>query len=230
MTDPEEEVVGVVGVVGDWTISAGPNVNVESVSDFCFDGTSALGAADPEQATRAQATTAGQRVKQMFRRIESYSITGCVGTRSPEGYTSVVRTAVVFRCGVCGAPLEVATDAGSSVVCMFCEAQNHPQLIDADGAARRAQNVMRAAKEAKQMARDHQPQIEALTQKSNESYVAGDIETAKVAFEGMIRLSNAGSYHMLLAMDPGDPVRVDGLEELDRGINEAVETICDIVS
>jgi hypothetical protein len=110
-----------------------------------------------------------------------------------------------------------------TTICSFCESENHPQLLDARGAAKRAARVTAAAKEARQLARDLAPRIAALEARLNQAVVDGDDPAAIRAFEGLIRLHNASSYHLLAAMDEDDPVRIDALAELDRGIAEAVE-------
>jgi hypothetical protein len=71
------------------------------------------------------------------------------------------------------------------------------------------------------------PRIQAIEAKLHQALLDGDDALAVQAFEGMIRMYNVSSYHILAAMDVDDPMRIDGLAELDRGIAEAVATFAE---
>lgn len=131
---------------------------------------------------------------------------------------------VVFRCETCGAPLRgvLAGSELGSVDCAYCESENHPQLVSAKYYADRAARVTEAAREARQLARDMAPRIAAMEAKLHQAVIDGEDDVATRAFEGILRMHNVSSYHILAAMDVDDPMRIDGLTELDRGIAEAV--------
>ncbi len=131
---------------------------------------------------------------------------------------------VVFRCQTCGAPLRdvLAGAELGAVDCEYCESENHPQLVSAQRYADRAARMTEAAQEARQLARDMAPRIAAMEAKLHQALLDGEDAVAIRAFEGVIRMHNVSSYHILAAMDVDDPVRIDGLRELDRGIAEAV--------
>ena len=130
----------------------------------------------------------------------------------------------VFRCSNCGAPLE-AVEAGVAT-CEFCAAENHIGLTGTEGGAA---VFARAAREADRMVADNQARLEAL-QEEFEQRMGQAIETgseevgrqALHAFESYLRLTYAPTVHMYRSMSAADPAVTEGLEQIDRAIDEAL--------